>query len=161
DNRLWGVLFSANEALERLPMFFEFYGLAEQPFGVTPDPRFLYMGPAQQEALASLLYGIQTGRGFMALIAAPGLGKTTMLLHMLEGFGPSTRSAFLVQMHANANEFLRSLLADLDAVPASNNLVDLQSQLRDLLIKEAQAGRKFVVVIDEAQNLDDEILEAV
>jgi type II secretory pathway predicted ATPase ExeA len=55
-------------------MFLEFYGLREQPFGVTPDPRFLYLSPAHREALACLYYGIESGRGFMALIAKPGMG---------------------------------------------------------------------------------------
>ena len=60
-------------------MFLEFYGLREQPFGVTPDPRFLYLSPAHREALASVYYGIVSGRGLLALIAKPGMGKTTLL----------------------------------------------------------------------------------
>src|SRR5271170_5103597 len=98
-------------------MFLQFYGLREQPFGVTPDPRFLYMGPAHQEAFSSLVYGIETGRGFMALIASPGLGKTTILLQLMERLRESARTAFLFQMHTSPVEFLRSLIADLDIEP--------------------------------------------
>ena len=59
-------------------MFLDFYKMKDQPFGVTPDPRFLYLGQSHREALASLYYGIQSDRGFVALIAQPGLGKTTL-----------------------------------------------------------------------------------
>ncbi|PYR39273.1 MAG: peptidoglycan-binding protein, partial [Acidobacteria bacterium] len=64
-------------------MFLDFYRLREQPFGVTPDPRYLYLGPGHREALASLFYGIETGRGFQSLIAEPGMGKTTLLNQLL------------------------------------------------------------------------------
>lgn len=86
-------------------MFLKFYGFSEQPFGVTPDPRFLYMGPAQQEAFSSLVYGIETGRGFMALIASPGLGKTTILLKLMERLRESARTALLFHTHANPLSF--------------------------------------------------------
>ncbi len=65
-------------------MFLDHFGLREQPFGVTPDPHFLCFSPSHVEALASLFYGIQTQRGFLALIAKPGMGKTTLLFHLLE-----------------------------------------------------------------------------
>src|SRR5579872_4286393 len=134
-------------------MFLDYYGLNEQPFGVTPDPRFLYMGPAQQEAFSSLVYGIETGRGFMALIASPGLGKTTILLRLMERLRESARTAFLFQTHTNSEEFLRSLLTDLDIEPSGRDLGELQRQLGDALIQEARAGKRIVVAIDEAQNL--------
>ena len=142
-------------------MFLQFYGLREQPFGVTPDPRFLYMGPAQQEAFSSLVYGIETGRGFMALIASPGLGKTTIILKLMETLRESARTAFLFQTHTNSEEFLRNLIADLDIEPCGNDLGELQRQLGDLLIQEAKSGKRIVVIIDEAQNLTDGILEMV
>lgn len=142
-------------------MFLRFYGLNEQPFGVTPDPRFLYLGPAHQEAFASLVYGIETGRGFMALIAPPGLGKTTMVLHLMEKLRDSALTAFLFQTHTDSKEFLKNLLLDLDAEPAGQDLSDLQAQLRELLIQGSGAGKRLVVVIDEAQNLDDSVLEMI
>ena len=88
-------------------MFLKFFGLREQPFGVTPDPRFLYLSPAHREALASLYYGIETGRGFLALIAKPGMGKTTLLFHLLEKFRTSARTAFLFQTQCTSREFMR------------------------------------------------------
>jgi general secretion pathway protein A len=121
-------------------MFLQFYGLNEQPFGVTPDPRFLYLGPAHQEAFASLIYGIETGRGFMAFIAPPGLGKTTMVLRLMEKLRNSALTAFLFQTHTDSKEFLKNLLLDLDVEPAGKDLSDLQAELQELLIKGSGAG---------------------
>jgi general secretion pathway protein A len=142
-------------------MFLQFYGLNEQPFGVTPDPRFLYLGPAQKEAFASLIYGIETGRGFIALIAPPGLGKTTMTLRLMERLRSSALTAFLFQTHSDSKEFLKNLLLDLDVEPAGQDLSDLQAQLHALLLKGSQTRRRLVLVIDEAQNLDESVLEMV
>jgi general secretion pathway protein A len=72
-----------------------FFGLQEQPYGVTPDPRFLYMTASHREALASLVYAIETKRGFSALVAEPGMGKTTLLFHVLDRIKSSARTAFL------------------------------------------------------------------
>ena len=63
-------------------MILDHYGLIEQPFGVTPDPRFLHLGPKHREAVASLLYGTESNRGFLALIAQPGMGKTSLLFQI-------------------------------------------------------------------------------
>ena len=73
-------------------MFLDFYKLREQPFGVTPDPRYLYLSSTHKEALASLYYGIEAGRGFLALIAKPGMGKTTLLFQLLERLEGSART---------------------------------------------------------------------
>src|SRR6266436_7921872 len=94
-------------------MFLEYYGLREQPFGVTPDPRFLYFGASHREALASLYYGFESGRGFLALIAKPGMGKTTLLFHLLEKFRSSARTAFLFQTQCTPREFMRLLITEL------------------------------------------------
>ncbi|MGD0127949.1 MAG: AAA family ATPase [Terriglobia bacterium] len=142
-------------------MFLQFYGLKEQPFGVTPDPRFLYLGPGHQEALASLVYGIETGRGFMALIAPPGLGKTTLIMRLMDRLQDSALTAFLFQAHTDSRELLKNLLLDLEAEPSGEDLSDLQAQLHDLLIRSSGTGKRIVVLIDEAQNLDDSVLEMV
>jgi len=93
-------------------MLLKFFGLKEHPFGVTPDPRYLYLSPGPREALASLFYGIESERGFLALIAPPGMGKTTLLFHMLEKFRNSAKTAFLFQTQCNSREFMRFLLAE-------------------------------------------------
>src|SRR5205814_10617677 len=142
-------------------MFLKFFGLREQPFGVTPDPRFLYLSPAHREALASLYYGIETGRGFLALIAKPGMGKTTLLFHLLEKFRASARTAFLFQTQCTSSEFMRFLLAELGYETADHDFVRMHEEFNRHLLQEARAGNRFIVVVDEAQNLAPEVLETV
>jgi|SRR6267142_2102040 len=142
-------------------MFLEHFGLREQPFGVTPDPHFLYFSPSHLEAAASLLYGIQSQRGFMTLIAKPGMGKTTLLFALLEHLRGSARTAFLFQAHSDPHRFLRSLITDLGIPDQGDDIAHMQRKLNEVLIREVRAGRRVVVVIDEAQNLEDSVLEAV
>lgn len=142
-------------------MLLDYYGLREQPFGVTPDPRFLYSSPARQEALAALLYGIEMGRGFLALVGPPGTGKTTLLFQLLDQLQGSARTAFLFQTQCDSREFFRYLLDDLGIEPREQNLAQMHAQLNEALLAEARAGRRFVMIIDEAQNLDDSVLETV
>lgn len=142
-------------------MFLEFFGFREQPFGVTPDPRFLYLSPAHREALASLYYGIESGRGFLALIAKPGMGKTTLLFHLLEKFRHNARTAFLFQTQCSSREFMRFLLAELGVESYDQDFVRMHEEFNKLLLQEARAGRRFIVVVDEAQNLDASVLETV
>jgi general secretion pathway protein A len=142
-------------------MFLKFFGLTEQPFGVTPDPRFLYLSAAHREALASLYYGIEANRGFLGLIAKPGMGKTTLLFHLLEKFRTSAHTAFIFQTQCNSREFLRFLLAELGYEGDSQDFVRLHEEFNRRLLQEARAGKRMIVVIDEAQNLAPEVLETV
>lgn len=143
-------------------MFLDYYGFREQPFGVTPDPRFLYFGASHREALASLYYGVESGRGFLALIAKPGMGKTTLLFHLLGKLRNTARTAFLFQTQCDSRQFLRSLLADLGVeCGESDDLFHLQNRLNEVLVRETQSGRRFVLVVDEAQNLEDSVLETL
>ena len=142
-------------------MFLSFYGLEDQPFGVTPDPRYLFWSRSHREALASLYYGIESGCGFMTLIAPPGMGKTTLLYYLLERLRGSSRTAYLFQTQCGSRDFLRFMMADLGWDSAEQDPVALYEKLYEGLIAEARAGRRFVLVIDEAQNLDDSVLETV
>jgi general secretion pathway protein A len=142
-------------------MFLDFYGLREQPFGVSPDPKYLYFSPGHREALASLFYGIETGRGFLALIAEPGMGKTSLLFQLLERLKGSIRSAFLFQTQCDSRELLRYLLEAFGINSQECDLVQLHSQLNQFLLAEAKGCRRVVVFIDEAQNLSDSALETV
>src|SRR5260370_21295187 len=92
-------------------LFLEYYGLIEQPFGVTPDLRFLYLGAKHRQALDVLNYGTELNRGFLTLIAKPGMGKTSLLFHYLEGLGDNARTVFLFQTDGNSTELMRYLLA--------------------------------------------------
>ncbi len=142
-------------------MFLDYYRLREQPFGVTPDPRFLYFSPAHREALASLFYGIDAGRGFLALIAEPGMGKTTLLFQLLKRLKGSVRSAFLFQPQCDSHELLRYLLEAWGLDSRGKDLVQMHAQLNEFLYAEAVAGRRVALFIDEAQNLSDTVLETV
>jgi len=142
-------------------MFLNFYRLREQPFGVTPDPRFLYFSPAHREALASLFYGIETGRGFLSLVAEPGMGKTTLLFQLLKRWKGYVHSAFLFQTQCDSRELLRYLMEDLGLDSQDRDIVRMHSDLNDFLFRETKAGKRVVLFIDEAQNLSDSVLETV
>jgi general secretion pathway protein A len=90
-------------------MFLEYYELNDQPFGVTPDPGFLFLSATHREALSSLSYGVTAGRGFVALIAQPGMGKTTLLFKLLQQLNASARTAFIFQTQCSPRDFLRNL----------------------------------------------------
>jgi general secretion pathway protein A len=139
----------------------DFYGLNEQPFGVTPDPRFIYFGPKHREALASLVYGTQSDRGFIALIAKPGMGKTSLLYHYLEGLRNKALTAFVFQTDCHRRELLRHILADLGRDATGKDLPAMHAMFNKLLIDEMHAGRRVVLVIDEAQNLEEKALESI
>src|SRR6267154_705703 len=142
-------------------MFLEYYGLREQPFGVTPDPRYLYFSETHREALGSLFYGIESGCGFLTLIAPPGLGKTTLLAQLLERLRNSAQTAFLFHTQCDSREFLSQLLLDLEVDCAGQNLAYMYEALHSVLLRNARTGRRFVLVIDEAQNLADSVFETV
>jgi type II secretory pathway predicted ATPase ExeA len=142
-------------------MFLEHYNLLEQPFGVTPDTRFLYLNHMYREALASLWYGIEQRRGFMALVAHPGMGKTTLLFQLLQRLRrTSARTVFLFQTCCSSHDLIRYLLLDLGIWPSSDP-VYMHYQLNEALLQEARAGRQVVFVVDEAQNLSESTLESV
>ena len=142
-------------------MFLEYYNLLEQPFGVTPDTRFLYLNHMYRETLASLWYGIKEGRGFMALVAEPGMGKTTLLFQLLQRLRTtSARTVFLFQTCCDSSDLIRYLLQDLGICPAPD-LASMHYQLNQVLLREARAGKQFVFVIDEAQNLRWPVLETI
>jgi general secretion pathway protein A len=140
-------------------MFLDFYKLKEQPFGVTPDPHFLYLSGSHREALASLFYGVETGRGLLALVAPPGMGKTTLLFRLLDHLRRSARTAFLFQTQCDSFGLMRYLMGDLGIDTRGQDFVTMHERLNELLVRETNSGRRFVLVIDEAQNLDNSVLE--
>src|SRR5215467_8445553 len=118
-------------------MFLEYFRLREQPFGVTPDPRFLFPSAGHREALASLLYGIETNLGFGALIAQPGMGKTTLLFHILEQYRDSARTAFIFNTQCNSYDLLRSLLSELEVDGSARDTFHLHEKFKQILANEA------------------------
>lgn len=142
-------------------MVLEHFKLAEPAFGDTPDPRFLYLGAMHQEALASLIYGTESNRGFLALIAKPGMGKTSLLYQYLELMRGKARTAFVFQTDCDSREFIRHILLDLGIDTSGKDLPAMHEILNRLLTAELSAHRRFILVIDEAQNLEEKVLESV
>jgi general secretion pathway protein A len=140
---------------------YQSFGLREEPFGVTPDPRFLYLSVSHREALSSLLHGIQSGCGFMALIAEPGMGKTTLLSEVLEQNRGTAETINLFQTQCTRQELIRYVLRDLNIETDANDLVAMHEKFNEILIKNHRAGRKVIMVLDEAQNLNEETLESI
>ena len=141
--------------------FLEHFGLSEQPFGVTPDPRFLYLGPKHRQALAALNYGTELNRGFLTLIAPPGLGKTSLLFNYLEGQRNKARTAFVFQTDCGPRDLMAYILADLGLNAEGKDLPAMHSMLNQVLSEEMRLGRRFILAIDEAQNLSEKTLESV
>ena len=145
----------------RLKLLYEGYGILENPFGMTPDPHYLYQSRTHTEARSSLVVGIECGVGFQALIAPPGMGKTTILFNIIEQFHQVARTAFLFQIQGDSRDFLRYLISELGGEAQGSDLVCMQGTINQLLIRERQAGRPTIVIIDEAQSLAPSVLETV
>jgi general secretion pathway protein A len=152
---------AASEPLAAAFGFLSFYGLSEQPFDVTPDPAYLYFSPMHREALDSLSKGVENLRGFMALVAEPGMGKTTLLNRLMEELHDTARTVLLFQTQCNSRELLRYLLSELGIESASMDVVSMHRALNEVLFQEMLNGRRFVLIIDEAQNLDATTLETI
>src|SRR6202163_3324980 len=139
----------------------EHYRLSEQTLGVTPDPRFLYLGPKHRQALAALNYGTESNRGFLTLIAHPGMGKTSLLFNYLEGLRNKARTVFLFQTDGSSRDLMSYMLSDMGLDGTGKDLPEMHSILNQVLTEEMRSGRRFVLVIDEAQNLTERVLESV
>jgi len=145
-------------------MYLQFFGLAEKPFAITPDPRYLYLSGRHADALAHLVYGINEAGGFIQLTGEVGTGKTTTIRSLLARAPKSAEIALILNPRLSATEFLRALCEELglgadDNAGADNkSLVDL---LNRYLLRAHAQGRRVVLVVDEAQNLAPDVLEQV
>lgn len=142
-------------------MFLEFFHLREQPFGVTPDPAYLYPSRTHLRALSALSHGVSEGRGFLGLVAEPGLGKTTLLNHLMDQVRETTCTVFLFQTHCNAHEFFEYVLSELGVDTRGLGLVAMHNKLNEALFAQMFAGQRFLLVVDEAQNLSEPVLETL
>jgi general secretion pathway protein A len=145
-------------------MYLSFFGLNEKPFSITPDPRYLFLSERHAEALAHLLYGIQEAGGFIQLTGEVGTGKTTIVRSLLAQAPENAEIALILNPSMSAPEFLLTLCEELGiGVPdtAAGSLKDLVDILSAYLLRAHAAGRRVVLVVDEAQNLPAEVLEQV
>ena len=145
-------------------MYTSFFGLAEKPFAITPDPRYLYLSERHAEALAHLLYGIDDAGGFVQLTGEVGTGKTTMVRSFLAQLPAHADVALILNPRITPEEFLLAICDELHvAVPEAlrgsvKAIVDLLNQF---LLDAHARGRRVVVIVDEAQQLSADVLEQV
>jgi len=145
-----------------LRMYEKFFGLKEPPFNLTPDSRFLYMSHHHREAMAALLYGIRERKGFILLTGEIGSGKTTLcraLVHELEGTG--TEIALILNPSLDETEILQTINEELEIDASAHTRKGLIDALNRHLVEQFQAGHNVVLVLDEAQNLTDGVLEQI
>ncbi|MFO1375393.1 MAG: AAA family ATPase [Steroidobacteraceae bacterium] len=145
-------------------MYTSFFGLDEKPFAITPDPRYLYLSEQHAEALAHLTYGIKEAGGFIQLTGEVGTGKTTIVRSLLQQLPANCDVALILNPTVSPVEFLLAICDELHvSVPPESrgSLKDLFDLLSRILLKAHAAGRRVVVMVDEAQNLAPEVLEQV
>jgi general secretion pathway protein A len=142
-------------------MYTAFFGLREKPFGLSPDPRFLFLSAAHREALAHLLYGIEQGEGFIAVTGEVGTGKTTLCRTLLRRLGPEVEVAFLFNPKLSARELLESIVIELGLEKRGASARELIDELNHFLLERRRQGRRVLLIVDEAQGLASDTLEQI
>jgi general secretion pathway protein A len=143
-------------------MYLEFYGFREAPFSPTPNPRFLFQAARHREVLAQLTYGVRERKGFMVLTGEIGTGKTTLLRTLLERVDPAThRIAYVHNSALSTDGLLEYVLQDWGVKSTAASRAQRLFELNEFLIDQHRQGFFPVLVIDEAQNLTVQTLEAI
>jgi len=140
-------------------MYAHFYHLAENPFNLTPDPKFHYINESTREAMASILHGIHSRKGFVTLIGEAGTGKTTLLKRIVEEIEGETQVVFVFNPGVSFDELLEFICAELGLPTDNRRRLTLLDRLNNFLLEQLTEGRNVVVMIDEAQTMDDGVLE--
>ena len=145
-------------------MYTSFFGLAEKPFAITPDPRYLYLSERHAEALAHLLYGINESGGFIQLTGEVGTGKTTVVRTLLSRVPHHADVAVILNPRITPVEFLLTICEELGLAIAEgqrNSVKEMVDALNRRLLSAHAEGRRIIVLVDEAQNLSFDVLEQV
>ena len=165
QRKIWAFLFSPASASKNKPiittMYYNFYGLSQNPFNTTSDPEFLYLSPSHKQALGSIIYGIQERKGFIAVIGEVGLGKTTILRSYLAQIDKADKIIYLLNPNLSFKELLKTILEELKQDPRGSDELVLVSQIQEVLIEQYRHGETVVLLIDEAQNIPVATLEKV
>jgi type II secretory pathway predicted ATPase ExeA len=143
-------------------MYKSFFGLRAHPFGASPDPRFLFLRPQIQEALACLQYGIAARKGFVVMTGEVGTGKTTLLKTVLSTFAKDRIcTSFVFNPRLDVLDFFDFVLTDFGIPPVARTKSSMLLQLNRWLIERYRSRQLCAIVIDEAQNLSWELLEEI
>lgn len=143
-------------------MYKAYFGFSENPFNLSPDPEFLYRSPQHEEVLANLIYGVRARKGFIVLTGEVGTGKTTML-ECLRDYLDSQRVefAFIFNSRLRPDQFFEMMAYDFDLQCDRKSKTDVLFALNALLLHQAERGRTCVLIVDEAHNLEWDVLEEV
>jgi len=143
-------------------MYNAFFGFTESPFNLSPDPAFFFRSEQHEEALANLVYGVQARKGFIVLAGEVGTGKTTML-ECLRDYLESQyiEFAFLFNSRVNCEQFFEMIAYDLNLPCSRTSKTEVLFALNQLLVEQAQLGRTVVLIVDEAHNLEWDVLEEI
>jgi general secretion pathway protein A len=143
-------------------MYNAFFGFSESPFSLSPDPAFFYRSERHEEALANLVYGVQARKGFIVLSGEVGTGKTTMLECLRDYLEANfIEFAFLFNSRINVEQFFEMIAYDLDLPCSRTSKTEVLFALNTLLVEQAQDGKTVVLIVDEAHNLEWEVLEEI
>jgi type II secretory pathway predicted ATPase ExeA len=143
-------------------MYKEFFGLRANPFNVNPDPRYLFLTRHTEEALACLTYGIQSRKGFVLLTGEVGTGKTTLINKLMEWLRlQQVATSFIFNSRLDVPQFLDFMMADFGVPCDTKSKSQILQRLYNWLLDRYRAGETAVLVVDEAQNLSDEVLEEI
>ena len=142
-------------------MYLDFYGLSEPPFSMTPSPRFLFYSAKHREAFNHLLYGVRERKGFVQLTGEVGAGKTTICRAMLEKLTEEFETALILNPVLDANGLMKAIAMEFGIDVQGKDRVDTLSAINVFLLGLVEHGKDAVLIIDEAQDLTDELLEQV
>ncbi len=140
-------------------MYEAFYGLSEPPFRLTPDPHYLYLSTHHREALGHLLFGIREGTGFIAVTGDIGTGKTTLLRALLRDLEANTIVGYIFNPALSDLELLQTVNSEFSLPASSTSKKELVDELNRFLVAQKLAGKRVVIIVDEAQNLPPATLE--
>jgi general secretion pathway protein A len=142
-------------------VYLEYYGLTEAPFDITPNPRFLFYSAHHREAFNHLLFGIRERKGFVQLTGEVGAGKTTLCRAMLEQLDGHYATALILNPVMSATELMKAIAMEYGLPVTGLDRLDTISVINQFLLQQVERGQDTVLIIDEAQNLTEELLEHV
>jgi len=142
-------------------MYESFFGFREKPFGVAPDPRYLYFSPTHQEALAHLIYGVSERKGFIVLSGEVGTGKTTLIRALLDRLDQSFQVAYVFNPKLSVTDFFKSICHDFYLRVEGHSKIDYLTTLHGFLTESQRKKKTVTLIVDEAQNLDTPLFEEI